>query len=77
MIAFNIPPNHDRAQFGFECWKDFDADLWKRTCDEATAKIKLYNGALDCRFCDTNCMQVVGGGNYRKPSSLWLREETS
>lgn len=35
MIALNIPPNHDRAQFGFERWKDFDADLWQRTYDEA------------------------------------------
>ncbi len=39
MIALRIPPNHDRAQFGFERWKDFDADLWKQTYNEAMAKV--------------------------------------
>ncbi|MBK6754145.1 MAG: class I SAM-dependent RNA methyltransferase [Flavobacteriales bacterium] len=39
MIALRIPPNHDRAQFGFERWKDFDADLWKQTYNEALAKV--------------------------------------
>lgn len=39
MIAYRIPPNHDRAQFGFERWKDFDADLWKRVYKEAMAKV--------------------------------------
>ena len=45
MIAYNIPPNHDRAQFGFERWKDFDAALWKRTYDEAMAQV-LTKGPL-------------------------------
>ncbi len=46
MIAYNIPPNHDRAQFGFERWKDFDADLWKRTYDEAMAKVFTKGPAI-------------------------------
>jgi putative N6-adenine-specific DNA methylase len=41
MIGFNIPPNHDRAQFGFERWKDFDAELWKRVYDEAMAQVRM------------------------------------
>ena len=45
MIALRIPPNHDRAQFGFERWKDFDADLWKRTYEEAMARV-LTNGPV-------------------------------
>jgi putative N6-adenine-specific DNA methylase len=45
MIAYNIPPNHDRAQFGFERWKDLDAELWKRTYDEAMSKV-LTKGPL-------------------------------
>jgi len=37
MIALRMPPNHDRAQFGFERWRDFDAVLWERTRAEAMA----------------------------------------
>jgi len=29
MIAQNIPPNLLRESFGFEYWRDFDADLWE------------------------------------------------
>ncbi len=39
MLAYNIPPNHDRAQFGFERWKDFDAAGWKSTYDDAMAQV--------------------------------------
>lgn len=39
MIALNIPPNHDRAQFGFERWRDFDAELWERTHQEAMSAV--------------------------------------
>ncbi len=39
MYAANIPPGHDRAQFGFERWKDFDAELWAQVQQEAMAKV--------------------------------------
>jgi putative N6-adenine-specific DNA methylase len=39
MIAANIPPGHDRAQFGFERWKDFDEALWKQVQAEAMANV--------------------------------------
>ncbi len=45
MLAYNIPPNHDRAQFGFERWKDFDAALWNRVYDEAMAQVRM-NGPV-------------------------------
>ena len=37
MIAANIPPNIHRAQFGFQRWNDFDADLYET----------IFNGAVD------------------------------
>ncbi len=40
MLAYGIPPNHDRAQFGFERWMDFDQALWERIHTEAMAKVK-------------------------------------
>ena len=30
MIANNIPPGYYRKTFGFEKWKDFDLNLWKK-----------------------------------------------
>ncbi len=36
MIARNIAPNKFKERFGFQTWKDYDADLWK----------KIYNAAL-------------------------------
>lgn len=40
MFAKNIPPNIMRKRFGFEGWKDFDAQLWKKVKDEAIAGIR-------------------------------------
>ena len=45
MIAYRIPPNHDRAQFGFERWKDFDPELWLQIQAEAMANV-FTNGPL-------------------------------
>ncbi len=35
LIALNIPPGYYRKSFGFEKWKDFDADLWDKVKTEA------------------------------------------
>ena len=40
MLAYRVPPNHDRAQFGFERWTDFDQALWERVHAEAMAKVR-------------------------------------
>jgi len=40
MIARNIPPQKNRTiKFGFENWKDFDAQLWNSVKAEADAQI--------------------------------------
>jgi len=43
MYANNIPPGYFREQFGFEKWKDFDADLWQLIFDSAVDKIDNLN----------------------------------
>lgn len=50
MYANNIPPGCFREQFGFEKWKDFDADLWQVIYDAAIDKIDSLNPEI--RGCD-------------------------
>ncbi len=40
MYAANIPSGCHRKSFGFQKWKDFDADLWQTIYDSAISKIK-------------------------------------
>jgi putative N6-adenine-specific DNA methylase len=44
LYAKNVPPNLLRKQFGFERWKDFDANLWKQVKAEAIANIREADG---------------------------------
>lgn len=39
LIAYNIPPQLHRSNFGFKKWKDFDKDLWEDVVQEAREKI--------------------------------------
>jgi putative N6-adenine-specific DNA methylase len=39
MLAKNIPSGYFRPAFGFERWKDFDPDLWKKVRNEENGKI--------------------------------------
>lgn len=39
MIAMNIPSGYYRKKFGFETWKDFNAELWNKVKEEADAEI--------------------------------------
>lgn len=53
LMASNIAPGRQRS-FGFERWKDFDADLWKSIKQEAETKIitpecKIFGSDLDPR----------------------------
>jgi len=62
MIACNIPPNLNREEFGFETWKDFDADLYELIEESALKRIKDFhfkvygydNDALSVRKAKAN-----------------------
>lgn len=43
MIACRIPPNLHHGRFGFENWKDFDADLYKVIREAQLQKIRDFN----------------------------------
>lgn len=38
MVAANIAPNINRQSFGFQRWKDYDAELWEQTKQAAIAQ---------------------------------------
>lgn len=40
MMAYNIPPNLNRKNFGFRGWNDFEPMLWHRIKLEAESKIR-------------------------------------
>ncbi|MEM8525213.1 MAG: THUMP domain-containing protein [Bacteroidota bacterium] len=40
LIARNIPPQWQRKEFGFQKWRDFNADLWKEVKENALSKIR-------------------------------------
>lgn len=44
MIALNIAPNKHRKKFGFQSWKDYDAQLWKDILEAAHAAEKKQDG---------------------------------
>ena len=46
MIANNIPANIFRKRFGFEGWKNFDSDLWKKIRNISLEKEKEYYGII-------------------------------
>ena len=46
MIAHNIPANIFRKRFGFEGWKNFDANLWEKIKDVSLEKEKEYHGII-------------------------------
>ena len=39
MLAQNIPPGYFRKEFGFQCWKTFDPELWHSIRESENAKI--------------------------------------
>ena len=44
--ANNIPANIFRKRFGFETWKNFDLDLWKKIRNISLEKEKDYYGII-------------------------------
>ncbi|WP_224484801.1 THUMP domain-containing class I SAM-dependent RNA methyltransferase [Robertkochia aurantiaca] len=43
MIACNIPPNINRREFGFEKWKDYDADLFETIFESLLKKSREFS----------------------------------
>lgn len=54
LIAYNIPANIFRKQFGFEKWKDFDRKLWETIKEVSLNKEKNYHG------------NITGSDNFQK-----------
>lgn len=46
MIAKNMPPNLNRAQFGFERWKNYDPALFAQVREEAVAAIRESKASI-------------------------------
>jgi putative N6-adenine-specific DNA methylase len=46
MIAKNMPPNLNRAQFGFERWKNYDPALFAQIREEAVAAIRESKASI-------------------------------
>ncbi len=46
LIAKNIPANMLREKFGFETWKDFEADTWEKVKKEAIANIRKSEATI-------------------------------
>jgi putative N6-adenine-specific DNA methylase len=46
MIAKNMPPNLNRAQFGFERWKNYDPTLFAQVREEAVAAIRESKASI-------------------------------
>jgi len=46
MIAKNMPPNLNRAQFGFERWKNYDHALFAQVREEAVAAIRESKASI-------------------------------
>lgn len=46
LIAQRIPPQFKRAEFGFQRWTDFDADLWESVKEEALSKRRIAPAPL-------------------------------
>jgi len=43
MLAYSIPAQIKRAEFGFMRWRDFDLELWEKVRAGASARIKNKN----------------------------------
>ena len=78
LLAFRIPPNHDRAQFGFERWNDFDAALWERTHADAMTEVRtdgplIIGGEISPNVARKAVANVHTGYSCRPGQALGLR----
>lgn len=68
MYALNIAPNKYKEKFGFESWKDFDAELWKRIRKNATAAeikpegLKLFGSDISGAVLEKARMNIQHAG---------------
>ncbi len=56
-MAMNIAPGLLRHEFGFQRWKDFDSELWKKLVDEANSSRKKMDG-ISISGVDVMSMQI-------------------
>lgn len=42
LMAYNIPPQLQRKEFGFMRWKNYDLDLWKEVLQEAKDNVRDF-----------------------------------
>jgi len=67
MIACNIPPNINRAVFGFMNWKTFNEDLFNEVVDEALDeeidfKFKIIGIDIDGRVMGMSRANIEAAG---------------
>jgi putative N6-adenine-specific DNA methylase len=68
MIARNIAPNKFKERFGFQTWKDYDAELWKNIYSEAVAAeiptpgLKIYGSDISGVVLDKARQNVENAG---------------
>jgi putative N6-adenine-specific DNA methylase len=68
MVAANIAPGLLRPKFGFETWRNFDAQLWKRLKEEATEKIDnevdvaIYGSDISEKALQATCANAEAAG---------------
>ncbi|MEZ5039278.1 MAG: THUMP domain-containing protein [Saprospiraceae bacterium] len=59
LIAYNIPPQVLRQEFGFMRWPDFDAELWKETRKAALARSKDFAYEIWANDKDNDAIQAT------------------
>ncbi len=59
MIACNIPPNINRAEFGFEHWPDYDPDLFDLIRNSALKRVKEFHFKIYARDRDPLAIRKV------------------
>ena len=59
MIACNIPPNINRAEFGFEHWPDFDPELFELIRTSALKRVKEFHFKIYARDRDPLAIRKV------------------
>ena len=59
MIACNIPPNINRAEFGFEHWPEYDPDLFDLIRNSALKRVKEFHFKIYARDRDPLAIRKV------------------
>lgn len=77
LIAKNIAPGSFKKEFGFERWRDFDANLWKNICDEAEKKrSKEFNFSITGVDMSSRSIRLAKENIENAKLSKYIRVET-